>query len=312
MKHIFIINPTAGKQDSRQRIYDMAKELREKHELDVQCILTKKQGHATEIARRLCEEGGELRFYACGGDGTANEVANGILGFDNAAMTMVPVGTGNDLLKNFGDDLEKFRDVENLWDGPVFPMDVIEVNGRYALTIACSGIDARVAADVHKYSESPLLDGKSSYIVSLLVNFFFKGIGSHWKVEMDGEEMEGDWSLVSVCNGRYYGGGFMPVAEARMDDGVLNTLVVKKVSRLTFMKFVSPYSKGQYYKFPHLARCSTPKVIRIRSEKPDIVTCLDGECITSDDVTIQLSDKRLNFFGPAGCSCNRTARKPLI
>ena len=104
----------------------------------------------------------------------------------------------------------------------------------------------------------------------------------------------------------------MPVAEARMDDGVLNTLVVKKVSRLTFMKFVNPYSKGQYYKFPHLARCSTPKVIRIRSEKPDIVTCLDGEYITSDDVTIQLSDKRLNFFGPAGCSCNRTARKPLI
>ena len=186
MKHIFIINPTAGKQDSRQRIYDMAKELREKHELDVQCILTKKQGHATEIARKLCKEGGELRFYACGGDGTANEVANGILGFDNAAMTMVPVGTGNDLLKNFGDDLEKFRDVENLWAGQVLPMDVIEFNGRYALTIACSGIDARVAADVHKYSESPLLDGKSSYIVSLLVNFFFKGIGSHWKVEMDG------------------------------------------------------------------------------------------------------------------------------
>ena len=104
----------------------------------------------------------------------------------------------------------------------------------------------------------------------------------------------------------------LPVAEARMDAGVLNTLVVKKVSRLTFMKFVTPYSKGQYYKFPHLARCSTPKVIRIRSEKPDIVPCLDGECITSDDVTIQLSDKRLNFFGPAGCSCNRTARKPLI
>ena len=308
MKHIFIINPTAGKQDSRQRIYDMAKELREKHELDVQCILTKKQGHATEIARKLCKEGGELRFYACGGDGTANEVANGILGFDNAAMTMVPVGTGNDLLKNFGDDLEKFRDVENLWDGPVFPMDVIEVNGRYALTIACSGIDARVAADVHKYSESPLLDGKSSYIVSLLVNFLFKGIGSHWKVEMDGEEMEGDWSLVSVCNGRYYGGGFMPVAEARMDDGVLNTLVVQKVTRRAFIRFVGPYSKGEYYKFPHLGQCYTPKVVRITSEKPDIVTCLDGETFQGSEVTIRLADKKLNFFGPAGCSCNATAR----
>ena len=125
--------------------------------------------------------------------------------------------------------------------------------------------------------------------------------------------MEDDYALVAVCNGRYYGGGFMPVAEARMDDGVLNTLVVKKVSRLTFMKFVNPYSKGQYYKFPHLARCSTPKVIRIRSEKPDIVTCPRRPSASPPTMsTIQLSDKRLNFFGPAGCSCNRTARKPLI
>ena len=62
MKHIFIINPTAGKYDSRQRIYEMAEHLRSAHGLDVQCILTKKQGHATEIARRLCEEGGE-RFH---------------------------------------------------------------------------------------------------------------------------------------------------------------------------------------------------------------------------------------------------------
>ena len=308
MKHIFIINPTAGKYDIRQRIYEMADHLRTAHGLDVQCILTKKQGHATEIAQKLCQTGEPLRFYACGGDGTVNEVANGIIGYDNAAMSVIPVGTGNDFLKNFGGDMDKFRDAENLWDGPQFPMDAIDVNGRVALTIACSGIDARVARDVHKYSESPILDGKSSYIASLLVNFLFKGIGSHWTVELDGETIEDDFSLVSVCNGRYYGGGFMPVAEARMDDGVLNTLVVKKVSRGAFIKFVGPYSKGQYYKFPHVARCVAPKVVRIRSEKPDIVTCLDGECITSDDVTIRLSDKRLNFFGPTGCDCNRTAR----
>ena len=244
MKHIFIINPTAGKYDSRQRIYEMAEHLRSAHGLDVQCILTKKQGHATEIAQKLCQTGESLRFYACGGDGTVNEVANGIIGYENAAMSVIPVGTGNDFLKNFGGDMDKFRDAENLWNGPQFPMDAIDVNGRVALTIACSGIDARVARDVHKYSESPILDGKSSYIASLLVNFLFKGIGSHWTVELDGETIEDDFSLVSVCNGRYYGGGFMPVAEARMDDGVLNTLVVKKVSRGTFIKFVGPYSKG--------------------------------------------------------------------
>ena len=129
-----------------------------------------------------------LRFYACGGDGTVNEVANGIIGYDNASMTVIPVGTGNDFLKNFGpEDMEKFRDAENLWDAPQFPIDAIDVNGRIALTIACSGIDARVAKDVHNFSESPILDGKSSYIVSLMVNFLFKSIGSHWTVELDGE-----------------------------------------------------------------------------------------------------------------------------
>ena len=308
MKHIFIINPTAGKYDSRQRIYEMAEHLRTAHGLDVQCILTKKQGHATEIAQKLCQTGEPLRFYACGGDGTVNEVANGIIGYDNAAMSVIPVGTGNDFLKNFGDDLDKFRDAENLWDGPQFPMDAIDVNGRVALTIACSGIDARVARDVHKYSESPLLDGKGSYIYSLAVNFLFKGIGTHWTITLDDVTTEGDWSLVSVCNGRYYGGGFMPVAEARMDDGVLNTLVVREVNRRTFLKFVGPYSRGEYAKFPEYAHCSCPKVVHIHSEKPDIVTCLDGESVVNSDVTIKLHDKKLNFFGPEGCSCNRTAR----
>ena len=100
----------------------------------------------------------------------------------------------------------------------------------------------------------------------------------------------------------------MPVAEARMDDGVLNTLVVREVNRRTFLKFVGPYSRGEDAKFPEYAHCSCPKVVHIHSEKPDIVTCLDGESVVNSDVTIKLHDKKLNFFGPEGCSCNRTAR----
>jgi YegS/Rv2252/BmrU family lipid kinase len=308
MKHVFIINPAAGKKDSTQKIYDMAERLRRHHGQEVECILTKRQGHATEIARQLCESGEDLRFYACGGDGTINEVANGVLGYDNAAMTCIPVGTGNDFLKNFGPDAPLFSDAENLWDGPEFPIDVIDVNGRVALTIACAGLDARVARDVHKYGESPLLTGKGSYVAALIVNFLFRSISSRWTVELDGVAAEDDYAVITVCNGRFYGGGFMPVAEARMDDGVLNTLIVKKVSRPMFLRFVGPYSKGEYAKFPQLATCYTAKTIRIRSDKPDIVTCLDGECVASDDVTIRLSDKQLNFFGPLGCSCNSNAR----
>ena len=110
MKHIFIINPHAGKRDQTSRIYEIADHLREAHGLECACMLTDRPGGATEMARKLAEAGEAVRLYACGGDGTIHEVANGIAGFDNAAMTCVPAGTGNDFLKNFGPDMEKFRD----------------------------------------------------------------------------------------------------------------------------------------------------------------------------------------------------------
>ena len=312
MKHIFIINPAAGKSDSRARVYQMAEALRRDHGLDVECMLTKSAGHAAELTRGVAAQGGGVRVYACGGDGTANEVANGIAGFANAAMTVVPIGTGNDLLKNFGSDAEKFRDPENLWNGAAQALDLIDCNGRLCLTIACSGLDARIAQDVHKYSVTPLLHGKGSYIASLAVNFLCKSIASHWTVAVDGTELDAkDFAVVAVCNGRYYGGGFMPVAEASMTDGVLNALVVKKVSRARFLQFVGPYGRGEYDKFPRFASCYAISSLRITSEREDIVTCLDGECFASSDVLIRLSDKKVNFFGPEGCSPDATLRRKI-
>ena len=307
MKHIFIINPTAGKKDCTVRLMEMAKDLAARHGLDMECVLTKSAGHAMETARALALSGQEMRIYACGGDGTINEVANGIAGYDNAAMTCIPVGTGNDFLKNFGDAAPLFSDAENLWDGPAFPLDAIDCNGRLAMTVACSGFDAQVADDVHKYGDLPLLGGQGSYILSLGVNFLLRSLGHKWTITLDGTPMPGEYALATVCNGRYYGGGFIPVAEARMDDGVLNTIVVQKVSRVTFLRFVGAYSKGRYYTLPSVAKCYTAREITIESQDSDIVTCLDGESIYNRKVTIRLSEKKVNFFGPRGCDPNATS-----
>ena len=308
MKHIFIINPHAGKRDQTSRIYEMADHLREAHGLTCACMLTDRPGGATDMARKLAETGEELRLYACGGDGTISEVANGIAGFSNAAMTAIPTGTGNDFLKNFGPDMEKFQDAENLWAGEVFPLDLIACNGRLCLTIACNGIDARIADSVHQYGNSPLLHGRNSYLASVAVNFLFKPIGRHWKVWLDDEALEDDFALVSMCNGRYYGGGSMPVPEARMNDGVLHTVLIKNIPKATFARLFAPYSAGEYRKLPQeLIRVSTARQVRIQAEE-DIVTCLDGECFRSREVVMGLADKRLRFFGPKGCSPNATAR----
>lgn len=308
MRHVFIINPRAGKKDQTARIYEMADRLRSLHGLDCACMLTDRPGGAAEMARRLAESGGEVRVYACGGDGTVSEAANGLAGFANAAMTCIPAGTGNDFLKNFGPDLEKFRDAENLWNGPSFPLDLIDCGGRYCLTIACSGIDAQVAEGVHLYSRSPLLNGRGSYLASVAANFLLRPIGHRWTVTLDGEAEEGDFALVSVCNGRHYGGGSTPVPEARMDDGVLNTILIHKISKLAFARLFGVYSAGNYRQLPQIARSMTAREIRIQSRDEEIVTCLDGECFRSRDVVLRLADKRVNFFGPTGCNPNATAR----
>ena len=284
MKHIFVINPAAGKKDSRQRVYAMAETLRRAHDLDVSCMLTKSHGHATLLTRGIAENGEPVRFYACGGDGTANEVANGIAGFDNAAMTVIPIGTGNDFLKNFGPEMmSQFLDAENLWNGEVQQLDLIDCNGRQCLTIACSGIDARIAESVHDFSAS--LSGKGAYLASVAVNFIARGIGQHWTVTLDDEVIEDDFALVSMCN----------------------AVLVKKISKLQFAMLFGKYGSGRYRELPpDIIRVSDARVVRIQGD--DIVTCLDGECSHSTDVTLRLSDKKLNFFGPAGCDPNATAK----
>lgn len=308
MRHVFIINPNAGKKDQTGRIYEMADRLRQ-HGLTCECLLTQRPGSATELARKVAESGEEVRIYACGGDGTINEVANGIAGFDNAAMTCIPTGTGNDFLKNFGEDQTKFFDAENLWDGDVHQLDLIDCNGRQCLTIACNGLDARVAESVHELGDSPLLSGRGSYLAAVGVNFLFRGIARHWTVTLDDEEpIEDDFSVVSMCNGRYYGGGSTPVPEARMDDGVLHTVLIKKVGRVRFATMFGTYSDGEYQQLPkHLVRVVTARSVRIRSDE-EFTTCVDGECFRSKDVTMRLSDKKLNFFGPKGSDPNKTAR----
>lgn len=308
MRHVFIMNPKAGKRDQTGRIYTMADALREKPGLRVDCLLTERPGGAIDMARRLAESGEPVRIYACGGDGTANEVANGIAGFPNAAMTCIPIGTGNDFLKNFGPDAARFADAENLWDGPEFPLDLIRCNGRECLTIACCGIDARVAESVHELGDSPLLSGRGSYLASVAVNFLFRGIGQHWKITLDDEELEGEYALAAMCNGRCYGGGSTPIPEARMDDGILQTVLVKNISRARFAALFGAYSAGNHEKLPpEVFRIATPKELRIRSEQA-LTVCLDGECFRCHDVTMGLSEKKLLFFGPRGCDPNATAR----
>ena len=223
-------------------------------------------------------------------------------GLDHVAVTNVPLGTGNDLLKIFGpENKDKFSQLEELSRGPQVALDLMECNGKLGLDIFCAGVDARIAADVHKYRRLPLVRGIGAYILSLVANVLFKGISRPSRVEAGEYVYEGQTSIICVCNGRYYGGGFMPVGDNLPDDGKLEMLVVPKVSRTTFFRLVGEYAKGRYRQHPDLITAVEGTEFTITAPKP-LVAVVDGETLENQRYHIRLSDKKVNFFYPQGLS----------
>ena len=229
-------------------------------------------------------------------------MVNGAAGFPNAAITCVPKGTGNDFLKIFGPDYRAiFYDLEALAEGPQTQFDLMDCNGKLGLDVVCGGVDARIAADVHRYKDWRFLSGKGAYIFSLIENILFKGICRTMKVEMGPVHYEGPAAIVCICNGRHYGGGFMPVADAMPDDGVLDMLLVPKVSLFTFVRLVGKYAQGRYKEYPQLIRDFHGQEITWSSDQP-LTVVVDGEEMRDTRFTVRLSDKRINFFYPKGAS----------
>ena len=182
-------------------------------------------------------------------------------------------------------------------------MDLIDCNGRLGIGVVCAGVDARVAEDVDRYKRLPLIRGLGAYILSLAVNVLFKGITRPTKMDAGDFHFEGDTSIICVCSGRYYGGGFMPVGDNMPDDGVIETLVVPKVSIFTFARLVGAYSKGRYKEFPELIWPRKYNEITFAScDKRDVVVCVDGEIMRDHQFTVKLSEKKVNFFYPGDLS----------
>ena len=299
MTHLFIINPAAGSRDRTKDYTRAITELCKAKGLNFRIEVSRCPGDCRRLAREAAQSGEEVRIYACGGDGTLNEVAAGAAGFSNAAVTVYSGGSGNDFTKLF-DCPEAFRDLERLLDPEEVYFDMIRCNEDLALNICSVGLDARIAHDVARYKRLPLLSGFRAYALSTVVNTV-KGISEHYVVELDGQRIDGDQTLICACNGRFYGGGFCPVPEADPTDGMLDVLVITKVSRLKVASVVGKYKDGKYADYPHLIRHYKTRHLRILCDRPTGIN-LDGELRTAKDVSFSVAEEKLRFFYPRGLS----------
>ena len=304
MKHLFIINPAAGSRNQTETYRKQIAEVCEAKGLDYSIHVSGAPGRCCKIAREAAETGKEYRIYACGGDGTLNEVVNGAAGYENVAITTFACGSGNDFARMFSQP-EAFRDLDRLLDAEEVTFDLIRCNDDYSLNICSVGFDARIGTDVSRYKRLPLLHGFRAYAASTIVNTI-KGIAEHYVIEVNGETIDGDKTLICACNGQYYGGGFNPVPEADPTDGMMEVLVVEKVSRLIVAQVVGKYKNGKYKDYPHLIRHLRTDHLRIIADAPTPIN-LDGELRTAQVVDLRISDKKIRFFYPKGLSWKNTS-----
>jgi YegS/Rv2252/BmrU family lipid kinase len=295
---LFIINPVAGKKPDINRLQSEITNLMSENEQNWEIYITKAPLDACDKVRNEAAISlDRLRVYACGGDGTLNEVVNGAVGFSHVSVTHYPTGTGNDFLRTFGpDDFKLFQSLRLLVNGQPLPLDLIECNGRYSINICSVGIDARIGADVHKFSKLPLVSGMGGYILSLISNLF-KGINRKLKLNYGDREYSGCYALICACNGRYYGGGFNPVPEAIPDDGIIDFLIVKNVAWYNFLKLVGNYAKGKYKQLTNnITYYGGPEMI-IESDKPLKIN-IDGEIDITNNLYFKKASAGISFIFP--------------
>jgi YegS/Rv2252/BmrU family lipid kinase len=296
MEHLFLINPAAGPEDCTQKISQQAEALCAQLGEPCRIRVSTRPGELTDFAREAGVAGLETRIYACGGDGTLREVVTGALGYPNLSVTCVPCGSGNDYIKHFSRP-EMFRDLGNFRDVKTQAVDLISANGALAVNVCSVGFDARIGTDIDAYRRLPLLSGPRAYHASVLVNLI-RGVSKPCQVALqDGTVIDGDLTMVCVCNGSWYGGSYHPVPEATPEDGLLDVLVVKKVSRLTVARVISAYQKGRFREFPQLISYFRTQSLRINTPAPEPVN-LDGEILRTNDTTIQVLPGAIPFFSP--------------
>ncbi|MBR6595525.1 MAG: diacylglycerol kinase family lipid kinase [Oscillospiraceae bacterium] len=299
MTHLFIINPAAGSRDRTEAYREKIKAACDGRGLQYEIQVSQAPGDCRRLARAAAETGEEYRIYACGGDGTLNEVADGAAGYANAAVTVFSGGSGNDFVKLF-DDPKAFFDLERLLEAEEVTFDMIACNDTRALNICSVGLDARIGTDVSRYKRLPLLHGFRAYAASTVVNLC-KGISEHYVVEIDGEKIDGKFTFVCACNGRFYGGGFNPVPEADPTDGLLDVLLVDKVNLLQVPGIIGKYKNGRYKELPHLVRHYRTRELKITCDK-EVPVNVDGEAVYAKEVEFAIADEKLRFFYPRGLS----------
>ena len=286
---VAIVNPAAGSGGGAAIMFRLGEELR-RARLSAELVLTPGPGEAARLARAASEDGADV-VIAVGGDGTANEVANGIVG-SATTLALYPLGSGNDFARALGYPRRRRDLARFIATARARRIDVGEVNGRVFVNVAGVGIDGHVAERIR--ASSRIVGRRLGYLAGSLVS-----IATYrprpMRISIDGEVVEGRHLVVVVSNGTHFGGGMLPAPHAILDDGWLDVTRAGDIGRLASVLALARLYRGTHLDGRTIVGARA-RVVEIELERPEPME-LDGEPLRADHLSIRVRPGALSVLG---------------
>ena len=324
-KHIFIVNPAAGKGSEAADISDVIRDACEACNASYEIHLTTAPGDATDFTRKFIERevktrtpdakksNDEYRFYACGGDGTLSDVISGAIDeslgapIPGVSVGCIPTGTGNDFTRNFSQS-EFFLDVTKQLLADPMTIDCFKVDGnsadsdRYGVNMVNIGFDCDVVCTAAELKKRRFFPKSLAYVVGVFI-ILKKNLGQTMTViSSDGSTQSREFELVAVANGGFCGGGFHSAPKSRLDDGLLDLSLIKKVNRRDFLRLVGHYKNGTHLNTrlgKRVVNYSQTDRVTLKFPKAANV-CVDGEIFRLNEVALRVVPRAISFLVPVG------------
>lgn len=304
MKHIFIINPVAGKGNEWQRILGAINNAISSG-ADCEIYETTAPHDATRFVRERIKNKPDseiYRFYACGGDGTLSEVVSGAALAKEVEVGCMPLGTGNDFVRNFSES-KSFFDVNKQLNGTAFPIDCYAYGeGKYGVNMINIGFDCDVVAKASELKRGRLMPKSLAYIAGVVVLLRENKGCTIRVIREDGSEVTKEFQLVSAANGAFCGGGFHSAPKSSLSDGLLDVSLIEKVTRTELIRLIGSYKSGKHLTTKlgkRVVEYSHAKKVEFEFAEPTNV-CVDGEISKMERISLAVVPNAINFVVPEG------------
>jgi YegS/Rv2252/BmrU family lipid kinase len=303
LRHVFMINENTNKIAVIELLLQRIKGICNEDGLTYEIYRTTSAEDGQEHVVTLAKSGIPLRVYICGGDGTISNIINAAYSYKNISFAVIPLGTGNDFIRSFGSK-EDFAQIRKMIYGDSVNIDLIKAGDRICVNMLNIGFDEKVVKYVQDKRHYHIMRNSFAYTFAAFVQLM-KMPTEHIKMTMeDGSVIDRRFLLTMIANGKYCGGGYCGASNAKLDDGLMDIVMVRPIHRLSFIKMLSSYRKGTLLNSPRGKKLTIQKQSSkvVLESNHEFEVCCDGDIITTNQMVCEILPSAIKLVLPVSDS----------